>query len=241
MANLLTVGGLSSTPYPEIEVFGNNTGGAFSGWDANTNSYVIGKNGVINTPNNTTVPNSSVANNNCNGQSGGTIVVNGNGGSIAGSAEYGIAGTVSGNSPVGGVSYYVGWLRDDSWTSQYGAFSGDSSTWGEPSSVGGTVQNYPGNMSTSNEEYTITMLAGLAQGENAAVNRGFRINYIAAVGSLYTTLNKIQPAIGAGAPPQNFGFLSNGMNDEAAAAVWLAWGYGLFVGDGSNTIEAFWT
>jgi hypothetical protein len=241
MANLLTVGGLSATPYPEIEVFGNSTGGAFSGWNAGTNSYENGQAVTINTPNNLTVPNSTVANNNCNGQRGGTIVVSGDGGSIAGASEYGIAGTVSGNSPAGGASYYVGWLSDELWTTQYGAFGGDSSTWGEPASVGGTVQAYPGNMSISEEEYTITMLAGLAQGENAAANRGFRINYRAAVGGLYTTLNKIQPAIGAGAPPQNFGFLSNGMNDEAAAAVWLAWGYGLFVGDNSNTIRAFWT
>lgn len=241
MANFLTVGGVSGTPYSEIEVFGNSTGGAFCGWNSNTAQYENGSGVTINTPNNSTVPNSSVTNNNCNGQRGGTIVVSGNGGTIAGASEYGIAGTVSGGSPVGGASYYIGWLSDELWTTQYGAFSGDSSTWGEPASVGGTNQQYPGNMSTSEEEYTITMLSGAAQGESAAANRGFRINYRAAVGGLYTTLNKIQPAIGAGRPPANFGFLANGMNDEAAAAVWLSWGYGLFVGDNSNTINAFWS
>lgn len=241
MANYLTVGGLTSDPYGTIGIQASNplTGGTFGGWDAGTSQNGLGSNVFIDTPNVSTIPASTVANNACNGERSNCGVVLQDGGSEAGNINSGIAGSLT---TVGGASAYVGYIIDDNWTAQNGAFAGDAATWGNPTNNNGDPQTYPGNLTTSNDLYSITMLSWERGGEPQIAEQGFRISYNASVGNLVDTLLKIAPPASGGFPSNIFfGRLDVSQNDEQAAAVWLAFGYGLFKGNGTNTIPAFWT
>ena len=242
MANYVTVGGISGDEYGNmvIQAASPFVGGTFGGWNGNTNSYGLGSNCFIDTPNVTTIPGSSVSSNACNGERTNCGIVNQDGGSEATNIFGGNCGTLS--TLGGGGSGYLGYLEVDSWTAQYTTFSGDASTWGNPINNTGTVQEYPGNISVDTDLYTITMLGGTFQGQSVVADQGFRISYNASVGNLATTLLAVAPIANAGFPSNiNFGKITSGMNDEQAAAVWLAFGYGLFKGNGTNTIPAFWT
>ena len=241
MANYLTIGGLTANAYGSIPIQASNpiTGGTFSGWDDNTNQNGIGSNVFIDTPNVSTIPVSTVANNACNGERANCGVVLQDGGSEAGNINSGIGGILS---TVGAASAYIGYIIDDDWTAQNGEFTGDAATWGNPSDNNGIPQSYPGNLTTSSDLYSITMIGGQKQGQFQIGDQGFRISYNASVGSLVDTLLKVAPAAGEGFPANIFfGRLASTQNDEQAAAVWLAFGYGLFKGNGTNTVPAFWT
>lgn len=245
MANLLTVGGVSLDTYGTFAInqLSPLVGGAFGGYNGSTAAYELGSNCIINTPNVSTIPNSILTQNNCNGETANCGVVLQDGGAFAGQQENGNCGGIASGTNLQPNSGYIGYLDEDGWEATYGNFNGDASTWGRPQGVSnGKIQTYPGNMSTTNDIYTITMLAGPAQGESTPADEGNRISYNASVGALAATLLKIQPALGAGFPiDRNAGGLNPSQNDEQAAAVWLAFGYGLFVGNGTDTIPAFWT
>lgn len=242
MANYVTVGGISADEYGTMPIQAANPfiGGAFGGWNGNTNQYGLGSNCFIDTPNVSTIPVSTVTNNACNGERTNCGVVNQDGGSEAANIFSGNCGTLS--TLGGGANGYIGYLEVDSWTAQYNAFTGDASTWGNPVNNNGTPQEYPGNISVDTDLYTITMLGGTLQGQSSVADQGWRISYNASIGNLVDTLLKVAPPNGGGFPNNIFfGRLASNQNDEQAAAVWLAFGYGLFKGDGTNTVPAFWT
>ena len=241
MANYLTVGGLTSDAYGAIGIQASNplTGGTFSGWNAGTSQNGLGSNVFIDTPNVSTIPVSTVTNNACNGERSNCGVVLQDGGSEAGNINSGIAGSLT---TVGGASAYLGYIIDDNWTAQNGEFVGDAASWGNPSNNNGVPQEYPGNLTTSSDLYAITMLSWEQGGEPQIGEQGYRISYNASIGSLVDTLLKIAPPAGGGFPNNIFfGRLASTQNDEQAAAVWLAFGYGLFKGNGTSTVPAFWT
>jgi hypothetical protein len=238
MANYLTVGGLTQDQYGTMAINQPSPlqGGCFSGWDPSLGGYQLGSNCVIDTPNVTTIPASIVSNNQCNGETANCGVVNQDGGSGANRIEYGIAGTL-GNTGV--LKVYLGYLEEVVWVNTNGSFTGDASTWGRPSSIGGVIQTYPGNMNPSADLYTITMLAGIEQGEPTTTQQGFRISYHASVGALAATLAKVMPVDSR--PPVTWGgLMDSNYTDEQAAGKWLAFGYGLFKGNDAEVIPAFW-
>ena len=241
MANYLTVGGCTPDAYGTIGIQAANplTGGTFGGWDDGTSQNKLGSNVFIDTPNVSTIPVSTVSNNACNGERSNCGVVNQDGGSEAGNVNSGIAGSLT---TTGNFSMYIGYIIDDNWTAQNGEFQGDAATWGNPTNLNGVTQTYPGNLTTSTDLYSITMLSWERGGEPQIGEQGFRISYNASVGSLVDTLLKVAPPAGNGFPNNIFfGRLASTQNDEQAAAVWLAFGYGLFKGNGTNTVPAFWT
>lgn len=206
---------------------------AFSEWDDSNTTYLVGT-ATISTPNVTNIPGnnfSTPANGELTCQN--IITTNGGASNLVSSGP-----AYSSMSPF----FLIGAVDLSKFAEGIGDIDEFAGAFNNPNCANGTqAQNYPGNMDPDTDFYTIVVGSIPAFGEPALNLSGMRLTYKAAVGSLSTTLTKVQPPEDNGRPRDSYGRLSTSLNDEEAAAVWLSFGYGLFKGDGESGQEAFWT
>ena len=185
----------------------------------------------LDTPGVTNIPNSSQDNKEANGQKTGCGLIR-NGNSLAETAANGFMGAInSGTGDTENPFYYIGMLN-------FEIFNAASS----PPTLNdaGGAQNYARNrqmttagnvINADSTTYTVCVAAGPKQGESVNANTGARATYRAANSALATLLAKLnyyKPSATA------FGlYVTGGMTDEQAAAVWLANGYGILKGGGA--------
>ena len=186
---------------------------------------------LLDTPNVTNIPNSSQSNKEANGQKTMCGLIR-NGGTLGGTAANGFMGAI--NAGVGSITntfYYIGMIN-------FEIFNAASS----PPTLNdaGGAQNYARNrqmttagnvINADSTTYTVCVASGPKQGQTTAASTGVRTTYRAANGALASLLSKLnyyKPSSTA------FGlYVTGGMNDEQAAAVWLANGYGILKGGGA--------
>ena len=186
---------------------------------------------LLDTPNVTNIPNSSQSNKEANGQKTMCGLVR-NGATLAASAANGFMGAINGGTgDTTHTKYYIGMIN-------FEIFNAASS----PPNLddAGGAQNFTRNrqmttagnvINADSTTYTVCVASGPKQGQTTAGLTGVRTTYRAANGSLATLLAKLnynKPSATA------FGlYVTGGMNDENAAAVWLANGYGILKGGGA--------
>jgi hypothetical protein len=206
---------------------------AFSEWDSTNTTYRVGT-ATINTPNVNNIPGNNFSTP-ANGELTCNNVITTNGGT---------GNIVNGGPAFSNLSpfFFIGAVDLDKFKTGVGNMDELAGAFNNPNCGNGSqAQNFPGNMDPDTDFYTIVVGSIPAFGEPALNLNGMRLTYKAAVGSLATTLTKVQPPEDQGRPRNSFGRILTSLSDEEAAAVWLSYGFGLFKGDGESGQEAFWT
>ncbi len=235
MATYASVVGVTQQSYTDAEAYTSTPRSlvAFSEWDSSNSTYLVGT-ATINTPNVTNIPGNNFSTP-ANGELTCQNVITTNGG--ASNIQNG-GPAFSNLSPF----FFIGAVDLSKFKSGVGDMDQFADAFNNPNCGNqGQPQNFPGNMDPDTDFYTIVVGSTPPFGESALNVNGMRLTYKAAVGSLSTTLTKVQPPEDQGRPRNSFGTLSTSLNDEEAAAVWLSFGFGLFKGDGESGQEAFWT
>lgn len=235
MATYASVAGVTDNSYTDALAFTTTPRSlvAFSEWDSANTTYAVGT-AIIDTPNVTNIPGNSFSTP-ANGELTCNNIITTNGGT--GNIQNG-GPAFSNLSPF----FFIGAVNLETFQSSIGDMDQFASAFNNPTCANGSqAQDFPGNMDPDTDFYTIVVGSIPAFGESALNLTGMRLTYKASVGSLSTTLTKVQPPEDQGRPRNSFGTLSTSLNDEEAAAIWLSFGFGLFKGDGESGQEAFWT
>lgn len=195
-------------------------------------STIVGTSVIIDTPNVTNVPRSTVSSNACNGEMASAIIVNGDGGSANSNSMNGPAAHVNGGNLGSNTNYNMGVVNFEQWASNVGnSFANWNAEAGPCADATGTAQTYPGNVDTDQDFYNVLMPTGEKQGQSAATKTGTRAVYRIGVGNLGATLAKIQSTPNKGRPGNGWGYVETTATDEEAAGVWLSHGYGILKGN----------
>lgn len=210
----------------------NGTANNFCYWSNEGGAYNLG-NITINAPTVSTIPGSTVSSNTANGAFCGTGIVNQDGGSARNTIGNGPASLANNGNGWSNPIFNIGALNIEDFATNYGNdYAGQfNAEIGPCQDVSGVSQTRPGNQETNPERYNILMPSGVKQGESAATKTGRRVVYRCASGALATTLAKVMPSPGKGFPATTFGSITTSQNDIQAAVVWLAFGYGVLLGD----------
>ena len=187
----------------------------------------------IDTPNNTTVPNSSVNNNEMDDAKVGGPLVDMNDSALKDDITNGPFGGLNGGGSIDVESpfYYIGILDFETFnaTSNPPTFANSG---GVDTYDGSKAFTTAGNViNADSTTFTVCVPSGPKFGQSTAAATGVRATYRFAADNLALGLSKLNYYKPSGA---TYGlYVTSGMSDEQAAGIWLSSGYGILKGGGA--------